>query len=81
MQFSNLILAALEKAGKQESLAPILDLSPSALSKRMNSEVGWTESEINKLLDYTKSEIVSVEEYSKKIETLKDAMKILLNGN
>ena len=81
MNFSNLLSVALSKAGKQETLATELDLSPSGLSKRINGEIGWSEKEFNKLLEYTSFEIASMEEHSKTIETLKNAMKILLNGD
>ena len=81
MNFTSLLQFALNKAGKQETLAVALDLSPSGLSRRINGEIGWDEKEIDKLLDYTKYEIASVDEYSKTVNTLKDAMKILLNGS
>lgn len=80
MNFTELVRLALTKAGKQDSLAITLDLSPSALSKRINNEVGWGEKEINTLLDFTQSEVVSVDQYKKKLLTLKEAMKILLDG-
>lgn len=79
--YTSLLQVALQKAGKNESLATILDLSPSGLSRRINGETGWDEKDINKLLEFTGHEFLSIEEYSKKIETLKDAMKILLNGD
>lgn len=81
MNFTTLISDAIVRAGKQETLAIELDLSPSALSKRLSGETGWSEREINKLLEITKYEICSIEAHSQKIETLKNAMKILLNGD
>ena len=80
MMFNDLVVAALAKAGKQETLAILLDMGPSSLSKRMNGEVGWMEKEVNKLLEYTGLAIHDPHEQSEKIETLKNAMKILLNG-
>ena len=50
MNFSDLVRVAVEKEGKQEALAMRMDMSPSALSKRINGEVNWTESEINRIL-------------------------------
>lgn len=81
MNFSNLLSIALTKAGKQETLAIELDLSPSGLSKRINGEIGWAEKEINRIFEYTNFEVASIDEYSKTVNTLKDAMKILLNGD
>lgn len=81
MNFTSLLQVAMNKAGKQETLATELDLSPSGLSRRINGEIGWDEKEINKLLEYVNFEIASVDEYSKTVNTLKDAMKILLNGS
>jgi len=80
MNFTSLLQVALTKASKNENLATILDLAPSSLSRRINGETGWDEKDINKLLEFTGYELLSLEEYSKKIETLKGAMKILLNG-
>lgn len=78
MQFSELIQFAIHTAGKQETLAVILDLAPSALSKRINGEVGWTEKEIDKLLVYTTHKIVDTSVSDNKVKILKDAFKIML---
>jgi hypothetical protein len=79
MNFTSLLQIALQKAGKHEALAMSIDLSPSGLSKRINGEIGWTEKEINSLLGYMQHEILSLESYKKKLTTLKEAMKILLD--
>lgn len=79
MDFHGLINMALQKAGKQELLATELDLSPSALSKRINGEVGWSTREIDLLLQFTICEITNRAEASRKIEILKEAMKIMMN--
>lgn len=78
MNFTNLLSIALTKAGKYETLAIALDLSPSGLSRRINGEIGWSEKEINKLLEYTDYEILSKKEYTRQINILKEAIKILL---
>lgn len=78
MNFCDFLQVALKKAGKQDQLAIILDLSPSALSKRLNGEVGWAEKEINNLLVYTDCEIANSGDFSSKIQTLKNTLKIIL---
>lgn len=80
MDFHGLLSLALQKANKQESLATSLDLSPSALSKRINGEVGWSIHEIDGLLKFTGCEIADREAVSRKIEILKEAMKIMVTG-
>jgi hypothetical protein len=80
MNFTQLLSVSIAKAGKHETLAALLDVSPSGLSKRINGEVGWAEKEINALLEYAGYEVLSIQEYTKKINTLKEAMKILLNS-
>jgi len=79
MDFSALLRVALKRAGKNETLAVALDLSPSVLSRRMNGENGWTEPEINKLLDYVGCEIADPSEGSAKIRALKATLKIVLS--
>lgn len=81
MNFSQLIQAAIGKAGKQETLATALGFAPSALSKRINGEVGWQEEEINKLLSYMDMDMVDKSECEKKINTLKATIKLLLEDN
>lgn len=74
MNFPQLLHVAIQKAGKHETLATELDLAPSALSKRMNGEVGWYEKDLNKLLEYISPDL------EKKTRTLKEALKIVLDG-
>ena len=78
MKFNCLIQSAIKKAGSQDNLSLSLDLAPSALSKRINGEVGWHESEINKILEYTNCEIADCAEAAKTIQMLKDALKIFI---
>lgn len=78
MQFNELVQLAIHNAGKQETLAIVLDLAPSALSKRINGEVGWTEKEIDKLFAYTTHKIADTSESDGKVKTLKDALKIIM---
>ncbi len=79
MNFAELIRQAQKKATKNESLATTLDLSPSGLSRKINGEVGWSEQEINKLLDYMGYEIVNSIEHSTKVKTLTDTLRIVLS--
>ncbi len=79
MNFAALLRVALKKAGKHEVLAVALDLSPSVLSRRINGENGWTEKEIDNLLEYTGCEVASAGEFSTKINALKETLKIILN--
>lgn len=79
MNFRDFLQMALKKAGKQDQLAIILDLSPSALSKRLNGEVGWAGEEINRLLEYTGCEVANSADFSTKIEAFKTTLKIILN--
>ncbi len=79
MNFAELLQIALKKAGKHEVLAVALDLSPSVISRRINGENGWTEKEINRLLDYTGCEVANSSEFSAKIEAFKTTLKIVLN--
>ena len=78
MTFTQFIAFVLQKAGKQENLASVLEISPAALSKKLNGESGWTEREINKLLKYAEHEICDSANYKHQIKTFKEAMKILL---
>ncbi len=77
MTFAKLLNLAIQKAGKQEQLAVRLDLAPSALSKRLNGEVGWQETEIDKLLDFAGCDI-SDQSVNAKITNLKQTIKIIL---
>lgn len=79
MNFAGLLQVALKKAGKHETLAVALDLSPSVLSRRMNGENGWSEAEINRLLEYTECEVSKSAETSAKINALKETLRIVLN--
>ncbi len=51
MQFRDILNKALQIAGNQENLATKLDLSPSALSKKLKGETGWNETDIDNLFD------------------------------
>lgn len=79
MNFAALLQVALKKAGKHETLAIALDLSPSVLSRRLNGENGWGEKEIDRLLTYTECEVASPAENSGKIDALKKTLRIILN--
>lgn len=79
MNFANLLHVALKKAGKNELLAIALDLSPSVLSRRINGENGWSEKEIDRLLEYTACDITNSNDYSAKLHALKQTLKIVLN--
>lgn len=81
MQISEVVYGAIQKAGKQESLAIILDLAPSALSKRINGEIGWHEHDIDRLLVFSGLKIVSITESEGKIKTLKEALKIMMEDD
>ncbi len=63
-----------------ETLAHLLGISIGELSKR-TSGGKWKDKEINQLLEYTGLEIVSVDDFTRRIETLKDAMRIILSTN
>ena len=80
MNFISLLSNAIKKAGKQETLATDLGLSPSGLSRRINGETGWAEKDINKLLEYTDCQFASLYETEKKIKVLQDTITILLMG-
>ena len=81
MNFAGLLQVALKKAGKNEVLAVALDLSPSVLSRRINGENGWSEKEIDRLLEYTSCEVSNASETSAKINALKETLKIVLNDD
>lgn len=78
MDFAMLLHRAIEKAGKQEILAAELGLASSALSRRISGEVGWQEKELNSLLEYAGCKIVDQAESKKKIEALKETLRIIL---
>ncbi len=78
MTFAGLVSAAIAAAGKQETLATALDLSPSALSKRINGEQGWQEKEIARLLEIAGCEIEDCGQSKKKIGTLLDTLRIVM---
>lgn len=79
MRVYDLIQAALQKAGKQESLAVVLDLAPSALSKRINGETGWQEKEMDRLFEFAGFEIVDAAAGKRKLSALKETLKIILS--
>ena len=78
--FTALITEGISKCGNQENLAIRLDLSPSALSKRINGETGWHDKDINKMLEITGHIIIDCKVQNEKIETLKKTIKILSEG-
>jgi len=78
MTFSGLLQIALKRAGKHETLAAALDLSPSGLSRRINGETGWMQGEIDRLFEYADCEVASSAETAMKIRTLKEALRIAL---
>ncbi len=78
MDFTEFLKRVLIQAGKQETLAAELGLSPSSLSKRFNGEVGWSEKELNKLLEIGAFTIEGRDECRKQIDALKEAIRIML---
>lgn len=76
--FSDLLRVALGRCGKQEALAADLDLSPSALSKRISGEAGWHDKEIDRLLQICGWTMTDGSDTEDKIETLKKALKIFM---
>jgi len=75
MTFRDVTVKALTKAGKQESLAIQLDLSPSSLSKKLSGETGWSETEINKLIEIAECEVIE----KGRIKVLMQTLKVVLN--
>jgi len=75
MTFRDAVGKALIKAGKQESLAIELDLSPSSLSKKLTGETGWSETEINKLIEIAECEVIE----KGKVKALMQTLKVILN--
>lgn len=81
MTYQELKTLAVKSKGKQELLAMALDMGPSALSRKLNGETGWAEKEIETLLDIAGCEIIERGKGTEQIETLKEAIKILVRKN
>ncbi len=47
MMFRDILNMALHNAGNQENLAAKMDISPSALSKKLKGEAGWSENDLD----------------------------------
>jgi hypothetical protein len=45
--FRDILNMALHRAGNQENLAAKMDISPSALSKKLKGEAGWSENDLD----------------------------------
>lgn len=79
MTFRDFINVAIEKAGSQQSLA--MDLGLDSISRKVDGTEGWKGEHIDKMLEKNEAEIVFRRESSKKIRTLKAALKIALEDD
>lgn len=80
MTFRQAFTKCLSILGKQVVIADKLGVSESSLSKKLAGESGWSESEIDLIISLAQLEIAEVDEYKKQITSLKEAMRIILEG-
>ncbi|OGO18258.1 MAG: hypothetical protein A2Z02_07325 [Chloroflexi bacterium RBG_16_48_7] len=76
MDIKEFFLIAIEKSGSQQNLAG--DLGLDSISRKVEGIEGWKTEHLQKMLSMNEAEIVFKREASKKIRTLKAALKIAL---
>lgn len=80
MTFRQAFTRCLSILGKQLVIADKLGITESSLSKKLAGDSGWSESEIDIIITSSQLEIAEVDEYKKQIASLKEAMRIILEG-
>jgi hypothetical protein len=78
--FREILNNAIRKAGNQENLAAKLDISPTALTNKINGKTSWHESEIDivfKIADFCTACRAS---HQKETEALSETIRIVLEG-
>lgn len=77
--FRRVLNEALQAAGNQENLATIINISASALSKKINGEAGWYEAEIDKLFDIAGGCRRCKDAHSRRIHAFNEVLKANLD--
>ena len=78
--FREILNKALQTAGNQENLAVKLDLSPSALSKKMKGEAGWCEADIDVLFKVSAFCEKCQERHTQETNALSETIRIILKN-
>lgn len=77
--FRKIVNAALKAAGNQENLANSIGISTGCLSKKLNGDSGWFESDLNKLLDIAGICIECKKIHTKQIEAFMEVIRVNLD--
>ncbi len=77
--FRDVVNKALQNTGNQENLATKLDLSPSALSNKLNCKTGWNESEIDIILNLADYCTSCKANHEKEIDALSGSLRVILD--
>lgn len=77
--FREILNKALQNAGNQENLAIKLDLSPSALSKKLKGETGWNETDIDNIFEVSQFCAACAESHEKEINALSETLRVVLH--
>jgi uncharacterized protein YggU (UPF0235/DUF167 family) len=76
--FREILNKALQNTGNQENLAIKLDISPSALSKKMKGEAGWNETDLDILFSISEFCDSCKANHHKEIDSLADSLRVIL---
>lgn len=78
--FREILNKALSVAGNQENLAAQMDLSPSALSKKLKGEAGWSESDLDVLFRVSAFCEACNARHVQETEALSETIRIILKN-
>jgi hypothetical protein len=77
--FREILNKALQHTGNQENLATKMDLSPSALSKKLKGESGWNETDIDNLFVISQFCTSCSESHSKEVDAMSETLRVVLH--
>jgi transcriptional regulator with XRE-family HTH domain len=77
--FREIVNKALQHAGNQENLATKMDLSPSALSKKLKGETGWNETDIDNLFEVSQFCTSCSDSHTKELDAMFETLRVVLH--
>lgn len=75
--FRDILNNAIKKAGNQENLASKLDLSPTALTNKINGKTCWHESEIDSIINLADFCTACRESHQRERDALLETIRVL----
>jgi DNA-binding transcriptional regulator YdaS (Cro superfamily) len=78
--FREILNRALAVAGNQENLASKMDVSPSALSKKLKGEAGWSENDLDVIFRVSEFCAECQNRHSQEVAALSETIHIILKN-